>query len=877
MAEGSTHESDSSGQDPASGGSGEGPGSGERILDLDIATELKQSYLKYAMSVIVDRALPDVRDGLKPSQRRILVAMNDLNLSPRHKTIKCAKVVGETMGNYHPHGDQAIYPTLVRMAQDFNMSETLVLGQGNFGSIDGDPAASMRYTECRMTAAAVEILDDIDKETVDFQPNYDESRVEPKVLPGRFPHLLVNGGSGIAVAMASSIPPHNPGEVADAIMATLDNPEVTVADLMEFMPGPDLPTGARICGRQAIYEAYQTGRGILEMRGRMEVVENAKGAPTIVITEIPYQVNKSTLLKKIADSVKNDRIPGISEIRDESSKDVRILLKCKRGEDPDIVINQLYKFTPLRDSLSVIMIALVDGRPELCSLKRLVEEYIKHRKIVITRRTRYLLRKAEERDHIVAGLIKALDLIDQIVALIRACHDPKEAKAGLITTFSFSTAQAEAILQMRLQRLTGLQRLELEAEHADLQEKITRYLEILGDVQQVIEIIREDMQQIKERYPVARRTLIEDVQGDYTSLDLVTPENVVVTLSHEGYIKRTGLDAYRKQRRGGKGIKATESKEGDFVEHLLVANTHDFMLCFTDLGKVYKDHVYGLPELGRYAKGRAAVNYLDMDPSERIRTILPVRDMSDDRSIVFVTRKGRIKRTRLSDFQNIHKGGIIAIQLVEGDSLIGTALVGDTEEVVLVTAKGMAIRFPVEQARAMGRVTQGVAGIKLRKGDHVVGMAVVDEDAASGLSTLLTVCEGGYAKRSSFADYRSQSRGGLGLRNLSQDGVRRNGDVAAARAVQDGDEIILITEGGKSIRMSVTEEQFRVMGRATAGVKAIDLPEGDRLVSMAWARPEDDEEGPEDGEGDGDTGEGPETSVPSARSSMDEDEGQPDA
>jgi len=853
MAEGSTSGSES-------------PPPEERILDLDIATELKQSYLKYAMSVIVDRALPDVRDGLKPSQRRILVAMNDLNLSPRHKTIKCAKVVGETMGNYHPHGDQAIYPTLVRMAQDFNMSETLVLGQGNFGSIDGDPAASMRYTECRMTAAAVELLDDLDKETVDFQPNYDESRVEPKVLPGRFPHLLINGGSGIAVAMASSIPPHNPSEVADAIVATLDDPDISIADLMEHIPGPDLPTGARICGRQAIYEAYRTGRAILEMRGRMEVVENARGAPTIVIHEIPYQVNKSTLLKKIADSVKNDRIPGISEIRDESSKDVRILLKVKRNEDPDIVVNQLYKFTPLRDSLSVIMIALVNGRPELCSLKRLIEEHISHRKVVITRRTTYLLRKADERDHLVSGLLKALDLIDEIVALIRASQDPKEAKAGLVTRFEFSIAQAEAILQMRLQRLTGLQRLELEAEHADLQEKITDYKRILGDPQEIVEIIRTDMAHIKERYPVARRTVIEDVQGDYTSLDLIQPENVVVTLSHEGYIKRTGMDEYRKQRRGGKGIKATESKEGDFVEHMLVANTHDLMLCFTDRGKVYKDHVYGLPELGRYAKGRAAINFLDMGADERIRTVLPLREMGGQGSILFATRNGRIKRTRLSDFQNIHRGGIIAIQLVEGDSLIGTALVDDTEEVVLVTAKGMAIRFPVEQARAMGRVARGVSGIKLRDGDHVVGMAVVDagdEDSDRGASTLLTVCQGGYAKRSAFSDYRAQARGGLGLRNISPEGLRRNGDVAAARAVQDGDEIILVTEGGKSIRMQVSEEQFRVMGRSTAGVKAINLPAGDRLVSMAWARPEE-EEGVTPAEAAGSAPEGADAPAPEA-------------
>ncbi|MDF1701002.1 MAG: DNA gyrase subunit A [Planctomycetota bacterium] len=825
---------DSGSPAPASDGS---PPS-ERIQDLDIATELKQSYLKYAMSVIVDRALPDVRDGLKPSQRRILVAMNDLNLSPRHKTLKCAKVVGETMGNYHPHGDQAIYPTLVRMAQPFNMSETLVLGQGNFGSIDGDPAASMRYTECRMTAAAVEMLDDIDKETVDFQPNYDESRMEPKVLPGRFPNLLINGGSGIAVAMASSIPPHNPSEVANAIEALLDNPDIEIPELMEHIPGPDLPTGARICGRGAILEAYKTGRAILEMRAKCEIVENAKGATLIIVTEIPYQVNKSTLLKKIAAGVKTDRIQGISDIRDESSKDVRIVIKLKRGEDPDIVLNQLYKFSQLRDSLSMIMIALVDGRPELCNLKRLLEEYVRHRKEVITKRTRYLLRKAEERHHLVSGLIKALDLIDEIVALIRASADPKEAKAGLISTFGFSTAQAEAILQMRLQRLTGLQRQELERENADLEEKITGYKIILADPKEIEAIIRQDMDLIRTRYNVERRTTIEDSQGDYTSLDLITPENVVVTLSHEGYIKRTGIEEYRKQRRGGKGIKGTESKAGDFVEHLLIANTHDLILCFTDKGKVYKEHVYGLPELGRYAKGRAAINFLNMGPDERICSILPLRDMSTEQSILFATSQGLVKRTRLSDFQNIHRGGILAIGLVDGDSLIGTRLVDGTREVVLLTAQGMAIRFSASQVRAMGRTARGVRGIKFRsaESDQVVGMAVVDDE-----DTLLTVCERGYAKRSAFADYRIQGRGGLGLRNISADGLRRNGAVVAARAVRDGDEVILITEGGKTIRMSVSEEQFRVMGRATAGVRAINVPDGDRLVSMASVRPEEDD------------------------------------
>ncbi len=833
--------------DPSPSGGG---GGSERILDLDIAGELKQSYLRYAMSVIVDRALPDVRDGLKPSQRRILVAMNDLNLGPSRKTIKCAKVVGETMGNYHPHGDQAIYPTLVRMAQPFNMSELLVQGQGNFGSIDRDPPASMRYTECRMTHAAVELLDDLDKETVDFRPNYDESRLEPTVLPGRFPNLLINGGAGIAVAMASSIPPHNPGEVADAILAYLDDPAIDVHGLMKHLPGPDLPTGARICGRAAILDAYTTGRAALEMRAVCEIHEPEGGrrGAQIVVTEIPYQVNKAALVAKIADLAKGDRVDGIVDVRDESGKDIRIVVALRRDVDPELVLNQLYKHSALRETLGVNMIALVDGRPELCSLVRLIEAYVTHRREVVTRRTRYLLRKAEERDHIVSGLLRALDLIDEIVALLRASPDPQTAKAGLIERFGFSIAQADAILQMRLQRLTGLQRRELEAEHADLLARITDYRDILARDERVTQILREDMLALKARFPVSRRTRIEDSKDDLTSIDLIAPENVVITLSHEGYIKRTGLAEYRRQRRGGKGIKGTESKEGDFVEHLLVANTHDTMLYFTHTGRVFKDRVFALPDLGRYTKGRAVVNLLDLGAEERIRAVLPVSEMGDARALLFATRNGLVKRTALSEFAHIHRGGIIAIQLVEGDALLGVALVDEKDEVVLVTARGLSIRFPVSDAREMGRSTRGVRGIRLQEDDHVVDMAIArdevriesaDGDVATLPGSLLTVFERGYAKRTAFAEYRAQSRGGQGLRNVSPDGLARNGEVVAARSVLDGDEVILITQGGKSIRMRVTSEQFRPMSRSTAGVRAIDVPDGDRLVSMAWVRPED--------------------------------------
>jgi DNA gyrase subunit A len=689
-----------------------------------------------------------------------------------------------------------------------------------------------------MTPAAVEMLQDLEKETVDFRPNYDESRMEPVVLPAAFPNLLINGGSGIAVAMASSMPPHNPTEVANAIIAYLDDPEITIPGLMEHLPGPDFPTAGRICGQHPILEAYATGRAILEMRARTEVVTNAKGFDEIIVTEIPYQVNKSTLMKKIADLVKADRVTGIADLRDESDHRVRIVIRLKKGEDPEIVLNQLYRYSSLRESFSVIMIALVDGRPVLCNLKQLIEEYARHRRDVITRRTQYLLRKAEERNHIVEGLLKALDLIDEIVALIRASDDPQEAKAGLVTRFDFTVTQAEAILQMRLQRLTGLQRKELEYEHEDLQARIAEYRRILSDEKNVIAIIRSDMEELKKRYPQERITAIEEAQGEYATLDLVVPENVIVTLSHAGYIKRTGIDAYRTQRRGGKGIKGTDAKGEDFVEHLVGANTHDWVLYFTDRGRVFKDQVYNLPDMGRYAKGRAIVNLLNLGPDERVNAVLPIRDLDDPRSILFATREGRVKRTPLSDFQNIRRTGIIAVQLRDGDSLMGTALVEDDQEVVLVTALGQAIRFPLTEVRPMGRTASGVKGIGLRGDDRVVGMAIVDADAA-----LLTVCERGYAKRTRYADYPAKRRGGLGVKNLSSAGLERNGPVVAARSVRDGDEVILITEGGQSIRMQVTADQFRTMGRSTGGVKAIAVPAGDRLVSMAWVRPDEEEVG----------------------------------
>jgi DNA gyrase subunit A len=737
------------------------------------------------------------------------------------------------MGNYHPHGDQAIYPTLVRMAQAWNMGATLVHPQGNFGSVDGDPPASMRYTECRMTQAAVDMLEDLDKETVDFQPNYDESRMEPKVLPGAFPNLLVNGGSGIAVAMASSMAPHNVGEVCAAILAYLENPQITLEGLMQHLPGPDFPTGGRICGRAPILEAYATGRGIVEVRARCEIVENERGGAEIVVTEIPYQVNRATLVKKIGELKTEDKVPGIADLRDESDVTTRIWIKLKRGEDPNIVLNQLYKYSQLKDSFSINAIALIDGRPVLCGLKRLIEEYVRHRRTVIVRRSRFLLRKAEERDHVVEGLLKALDLIDAIVALIRQSQVPDTARAGLMGRFGFSHPQAEAILQMRLARLTGLQRQELEAEHADLQARIAELKAVLGDDRRVVALIAQDLQGIRARYGQARRSTIEEGQGEIVDVDLVTPENVAVTLSHAGYVKRTALSEYRLQNRGGKGVIGTDAKDGDFVERLLVANTRDWLLLFTDRGRVHKEQVFALPEMGRYAQGRALVNYVPLEPGEKIRAVLPVADLAAPGSIVFATRNGQVKRTLLADFQNIHRGGIIAIQLREGDELISTALADEKDEIVLVTARGKAIRFALQEVRAMGRDTTGVIGVKLLEQDHVVAMERVDQQAS-----LLCEFERGQAKRSGFEEYPTKGRGGQGVQNCSHDGLERNGPIVAAKAVMDGDEVILITHGGQAIRTTVTPEQFRLMGRATGGVKAIDVPEGDRLVSMAWVRPE---------------------------------------
>jgi DNA gyrase subunit A len=691
-----------------------------------------------------------------------------------------------------------------------------------------------------MSEAATDLLADLDKDTVDFKPNYDETRTEPVVLPGLFPNLIVNGASGIAVAMASSIPPHNVGEVCDAITALLRKPDITVAELMKHLPGPDFPTGGRLCGRNAIRAAYETGRGILDVRARCHVESGRQGKQQIVVTELPFQVNKVTLIERIKTLHEDGKIPGVADVVDESADDIRLCVVVKRGEDPEIVLNQLYKFTQLRESFSVIMIALVDGKPELLTLKAILEQYVRHRREVITRRTRWLLAEAEAREHIVAGLLKAIDVIDKVIALIRKAKDTPTAKEGLVTTFAFTAIQADAILRMQLQRLTGLERKELEDEHAELLGKIKEYRSILADERLVLQMIEEDMAELKTRHKDVRRTEIEDEAGDYDLKDLVASENVAVTLSHEGYIKRTALGTYRKQGRGGKGIIGGDAKEGDFMEHLLIANTHDWLLVFTDRGRVYKDQVLNLPEMGRYAKGRAIVNFLEMSGGERVQALLPIRDLADtERSIVFATRKGYVKRTSLEEFQNIRRGGIIALSLEDGDAVVGVALVREGQQLVLATAKGMAIRFVIDESsvRPMGRAAFGVIGIRIDDGDRVVDMSVVDES-----STLLTVCSNGYGKRTSFEEYlrggEPQGRGGRGLINVAPDLLARNGDVVAVKAVTDEDDVIVITEKGQTIRQPVSG--IRVIGRSTGGVRVMNLEEGDRLVSLARVPHEDE-------------------------------------
>ncbi len=831
----------------------------ERIEDLSILDELKDSYLNYAMSVIISRALPDVRDGLKPSQRRILVAMNDLNLGPRSKHRKCAKIAGDTSGNYHPHGEAVVYPTLVRMGQPWNMQTTLVDPQGNFGSIDGDPPAAMRYTEARMTEAASDMLADLKLETVDFVPNYDETTTEPTVLPGRFPSLMVNGAVGIAVGMATSMPPHNVSEVCDALIKLINDPNCGFKELLEVMPGPDFPTGGIICGRKGIMEGYTTGRGHLVVRGKIHTETTKRGKDLIVVDEIPYQTLKSQIIVKMADCVNSGAISGISDVRDESDrKGMRIVIELRKDAEPNVVINQLYKHTPLQSTFSIINIALVKNRPLTLNIKQLLQLYLDHRKDVIRRRTRHLLRKARQRAHLVEGLLLAQTDIDEIIQLIKQSPNVPEAKQALMakplrlkehatlkkllpeefvaaksSSDQFLTGpQADAILSMQLQRLTGLELEKLAKEYTSLSEEIAGYEAILADEALVLDIIREDLYEMKEKFGRPRRTEIIGEVTEFDIEDLVSEEEVVVTISHDGYIKRMPITTYRRQGRGGRGVIGSDTKEGDFIEHLFIATTHDYLLCFTNRGRCYWQRVYDIPSLARTSKGRSIANLLNLRKEEKLAEILPVQNF-DERMLVMATQNGIVKKTLLSAFGHVRRTGVNAITLDPGDDVIGARITTGDDHIILGSREGMAIRFHESDVRPMGRTARGVKGIKLRRDDQVVDMVV-----ASFGSSLLTVCEKGFGKQTDLDDYRSQKRGGLGLINIKT--TERNGKVVALKTVNPDDDLMLISSKGILIRTGL--DQLRDIGRNTQGVRLIRLDEGDKLVAVARVEKEDDKE-----------------------------------
>ncbi len=862
-----------------------------RITDLQIETELSESYLTYAMSTIMDRALPDVRDGLKPSQRRILVAMNDLRLMPRSKHIKCAKIAGDTSGNYHPHGEAVIYPTLVRMAQSWNMRARLVDGQGNFGSIDGDPPAAMRYTEARMAEAAAEMMEDLREDTVDYIPNYDERMEEPTVLPSKFPNLLVNGSQGIAVGMATSLPPHNLREICDGLVKVIDEPHCTLKELMKIVKGPDFPTGGVICGRSGILDGYEHGRGKIVLRGRVHTEQVKGGKEQIVITEIPYQVLKKTIIESIAAKVKEEQIKDISDVRDESDREhmVRVVIELKRDADANVVINQLYQYTPLQSTFSIINIALVNRQPRTMGLKELMEQFIAHRKEVIRRRTAFRLKKARQRAHILEGLILALaDIhteeisprstggkievmgviemlrnrkispdvptakvnlmrkkftIDEALtwkklipgAFLKRIHQAEKEDGGM----TLSAAQADAILIMQLQRLVGLEIDKLADEYNKLTAEIEGYELILSDDKRVLDIIREDTIELREKYGDERRTQITNDATDINIEDLIADEQAVVTISHEGYIKRMPLDTYRRQGRGGRGIVGADSKEGDFIEHLFIGSTHDYLMFFTNLGRCYWQKVYDVPQMSRQSKGRSIANLVDFQDGENLAAVLPVRDFDDEgKHLVMATSAGIIKKTLLKAYGNPQKRGIIAIGLDKGDSVIGVGVTNGNDQIVLATRGGMAVRFEETEVRDMGRQAGGVKGVELEANDRVVAMVIVPHglDHGDNQVTLLTACENGYGKRTRIEEYRLTHRGGKGVINIRT--TERNGPVVAVRAITDSDELMMITRQGQVVRIGVTGE-LREMGRATQGVRLIKLEEGDILVGMARVIPED--------------------------------------
>ncbi len=804
----------------------------QRIEPIFLEEEMKASYLDYSMSVITNRALPDFRDGLKPSNRRILVAMNDLNLSPGRAHRKCAKICGDTSGNYHPHGEQVVYPTLVRMAQEFNMRYPLVDGQGNFGSVDGDGAAAMRYTEARLTPLAMEMLADLEKETVRFMPNYDGTLREPTVLPGKFPNLLCNGTTGIAVGMATSIPPHNLTEIGKAVTAVIDDPELSNADLIEIVPGPDFPTGGIINGRDGIRQAFETGRGSILVRAKVvnEVMKSGKEA--LVVTEIPYQVNKSNLLEKIADLVRDKKIEGITDLRDESDRDgMRIVIELKRDAPNEVILNQLYKHTTLQVTFSVIMLGLDHGIPKPMSLKEMIQAFIDHRHHVIVKRTEYDLRKAEERAHILEGYKIALDNIDAVIETIKKSKDTPTARENLMKRFKLSERQATAILEMRLQRLTGLEREKIEAEYRDLLQQIERFKSILGSKQLRMQIIKDETNELVKKYGDERRTVIQDSAEELSLEDLIAEEEMVITISHLGYVKRLSVSAYRRQQRGGMGVKGIETKEDDFAEHLFIASTHDYIMFFTNTGRCYWVKVHEIPTGGRLAKGKPIVNLCGIDKDERLAGFIRVREFVEDEFVVMASRQGMIKKTSLDAFSNPRKAGVNAMNIPDGDELIEAEITDGTYDIVLGTRKGMAIRFNEEKVRPMGRTAYGVKGINLAKEDYVVSMVTFKRDA-----TLLTITENGYGKRTDIEDYRVTNRGGKGIINIKAS--TRNGEVVALLEVLDQDELIIITKKGIANRQAVKD--IKSIGRNTQGVRLINLRKDDKVTDVARVVNEDE-------------------------------------
>ena len=796
-----------------------------RVQTVNIEDEMKESYLSYSMSVIVGRALPDVRDGLKPVHRRILYGMNEVGNVWNRPYKKSARVVGDVMGKYHPHGDSAIYDSLVRMAQDFSMRIPLVDGQGNFGSVDGDSPAAMRYTEVRLSRISSEMLEDLDKETVEFYPNYDGGELEPSVLPTKVPNLLLNGSSGIAVGMSTNIPPHNLGELLDAVVAQIRDPKITVDRLLEIIPGPDFPTGGFVSGRDDIRTAYATGRGIVRMRARVRIEKQKKGGrEVIIVTELPYQVNKARLAQKIAELVREEKIKGISDIRDESDREgIRLVIDVKSGEHAQVVLNQLYKHTQMYTSFGIIMLALVRNQPKVLSLKELLAHFIEHRKEVITRRTQYELRKAEERLHILEGFKIALDNLDEIVELIKGSESPAAAKAGLVSTFALSERQAQAILEMRLQRLTALERDKILEERRELIETVAKLREILGSEKLILDLAVEELTELREKFGDARRTeIVEDV-GEISIEDLITDEEMVVTTTYGGYIKSIPLSVYRNQRRGGRGRTGMSTRDTDFVNDLFTASRHNSILFFSSFGRCYWLKVYEIPEATPAARGRAMVNLLNLDKGENVAAVLPVKDFTEDVSIIMATRNGIVKKTKLRAYSNPRSGGIIALNIREGDELVGAALASEEDEVLLTSRNGQAIRFKSTDVRNMGRVSTGVKGINLREGDEVVSLEVIRNQNAQ----ILTVTEMGYGKRTGISEYRLAKRGGMGVKTVNI--TDKNGRVVAAFQVDDETEIMIISDqAGKLIRTSVSE--IRNTGRSTQGVKVINL-EPDELVA----------------------------------------------